>query len=262
MDQNYFEVLEIPSDADEREIKRAYYRFARELHPDKASSPEEAQEFEAKFARVSAAYNNLKDPTRREEYRQQVSKKPAQAQTASSGAARNASASGAAASGGRGTHGITPERIAIAQKAFTRGMQFFKDGNMTKAIDFFDAAIKNNETDPLFHARLALALIQDRRSASRALEHAQHAIELDTYNLDYKFNLGYIYETIGSTSNARKVYEDILRWDGENVRAREALQGLDKKKKRTLFGIGAQSSKNGKGPRTGLLGNLLSRFQR
>ena len=40
---DYYEILEIPGDADERMIKKAYYRLARELHPDKASSRDEAK---------------------------------------------------------------------------------------------------------------------------------------------------------------------------------------------------------------------------
>src|SRR5262245_2732099 len=68
MSVNYYEILEIPTDADIREIKRAYHRLARELHPDKAPTPEEASKVEERFALVSAAYNTLKDAQKRADY--------------------------------------------------------------------------------------------------------------------------------------------------------------------------------------------------
>lgn len=267
MNENYYEVLEIPSDADEREIKRAYHRLARDLHPDKATNPEEAKDFEEKFAQVSSAYNTLKDPAKRAEHDKRVQgsgaggaqRKPTATsavlqagrgvpppQQNSGGASGTGGPSGTGGAGGgsaskggesnnggaaaRPAMGITPQRISIAQKAFARGMQFFKEGNHLKAIEFFDAAIQNNDAEAVYHARLAVSLIQAKKSATRAIDAAQRAIELDTYNLDYKFDLGTIYETIGSKTNAQKTYEEILRWDAGNARALQALARLKSNK--------------------------------
>ena len=99
-----------------------------------------------------------------------------------------------------------------------------------------------------------MALIKARKSATRAMEEALRAIELDPYNLEHKFNLGYIYETIGSKTNAQKTYEDILRWDKENQRAKICLACLNEKK-RGGFTLGG----NGK---SAFLDSLISRFKR
>lgn len=267
---SFYEILEIPSDADEKEIKRAYHRMARDLHPDKASNPEEARQWEERFSQVSAAYNTLKDPGKRAEYDRALAKsKP----SGGIGAGPAASPTAAVLSAGRTqpvqkpaakpnpggmaqqqvNMGLTQERIAIANKAYAKGMQYYKTSDWVKAIEFFEAAIKNNDTEPNYHSRLAVALIKARKSATRAMEEALRAIELDPYNLEHKFNLGYVYETIGSKSNAQKTYEDILRWDKDNERAKICLACLNEKKRGFTLGGNGKSA---------FLDSILARFKR
>lgn len=231
---NYYEILEIPSDADEREIKRAYHKLARQQHPDKASSADELRRFEEHFAQISAAYNTLKDEAKREAYNRKLkSDPPAKPRMTASAAAISAGRStpveAKRESGQQRQLGNTPEKTVIAQKAYARGMQFYKESNYIKAIDFFEAAIQNNDTEPNYHARLAMTLIEARKSATRALDAAQKAIDLDPYNLEHKFNLAYIFERIGSKTNARKVYDDILKWDAGSERAHAGIKALNKR---------------------------------
>ncbi|MDN5749061.1 MAG: DnaJ domain-containing protein, partial [Pseudonocardia sp.] len=61
MARDYYGSLGVASDAGTDEIKRAYRRLARELHPDVNPDPA-AQE---RFAEVSAAYEVLSDPEKR-----------------------------------------------------------------------------------------------------------------------------------------------------------------------------------------------------
>lgn len=248
MNETFYQILGIPRDADEREVKRAYHRLARELHPDKAETPEKAREVEQRFAVVSTAYNTLKDVELREEYDRKtfggntngmpVQSKPQTPTSAALSTARSsASASPSVAAARenrpnvqRNNDGmLTPERIAIAQKAFVKGCQLMKEKDYAKAVDFFEAAISNNDAEPIYHSRLAVALIEAKKSASRAIQAAQRAIELDKYNLDFKFSLAHVYETIGSKSNAVRVYEEILKWDQENQMAQQMLRKLTKK---------------------------------
>ena len=253
---NYYEVLEIPSDASEREIKRAYYRLARDLHPDKAAAADQIKAFEERFSQVSAAYNTLKDRAKRAEHDKLVQKMGAtptpapvykSAVQAVLTAGRETPRPGNLAAGARESGsgrppalGLTPEKISIAQKAYVRGLQCHKENNFRKAIELFEAAIQNNNTEAIYHSHLAMALIQSRRSATRAIESAQRASLLDPYNIEHKLTLAFIFETIGSTSNAQKVYEDILRWDSDNKQARLCLDSLKKGKRKGFALIGAQ----------------------
>lgn len=60
-----YEVLSVPRDASEQEIKKAFRRLARELHPDVNAHDPEAEE---KFKEAAEAYEILSDPERRATY--------------------------------------------------------------------------------------------------------------------------------------------------------------------------------------------------
>src|SRR6188472_3465887 len=60
-----YEVLGVARDADETEIKKAFRRLARELHPDVNRHDPDAEE---KFKEAAEAYEILSDPERRATY--------------------------------------------------------------------------------------------------------------------------------------------------------------------------------------------------
>jgi molecular chaperone DnaJ len=65
MATDYYEVLGVDRGASEPEIKKAFRRVARELHPDVNSHDPEAEE---KFKQAAEAYEVLSDPRRRRTY--------------------------------------------------------------------------------------------------------------------------------------------------------------------------------------------------
>ena len=65
MPGDYYEILGVERDASAAEVKRAFRRLARELHPDVNAHDPEAEE---KFKAAAEAYEVLSDPERRRTY--------------------------------------------------------------------------------------------------------------------------------------------------------------------------------------------------
>ncbi len=65
MPRDYYEILGVPRDADEQQIKKSFRRLAREYHPDRNQGDADA---EAKFKELAEAYEVLSDAERRRTY--------------------------------------------------------------------------------------------------------------------------------------------------------------------------------------------------
>ena len=64
--QSFYDILGVPKGATQAEIKKAYVKLARELHPDKNPAPDAKQ----KFSTINEAYTTLSDEKKRQVYDQ------------------------------------------------------------------------------------------------------------------------------------------------------------------------------------------------
>jgi molecular chaperone DnaJ len=65
IEKDYYKALDVKKDASQADIKKAYRKLARQLHPDKNPGDAKAEE---RFKEVSEAYDVLSDESRRKEY--------------------------------------------------------------------------------------------------------------------------------------------------------------------------------------------------
>jgi molecular chaperone DnaJ len=64
MAEDYYEILGIPRNSDEKEVKKAYRTLARKYHPDVCKEPGA----EERFKQINEAYSVLSDPQKRAQY--------------------------------------------------------------------------------------------------------------------------------------------------------------------------------------------------
>jgi len=62
--KDYYQIINVPRDATQDDIKRAYRKLARKYHPDVSKEPEA----ETRFKEIGEAYEVLKDPEKRAAY--------------------------------------------------------------------------------------------------------------------------------------------------------------------------------------------------
>ena len=65
---NYYDVLQLPRNSSDVEIKKAYRKLAMKWHPDK--NPDNAEEAAGKFQEIGEAYDVLSDMEKRAIYDQ------------------------------------------------------------------------------------------------------------------------------------------------------------------------------------------------
>ncbi|XP_062300014.1 dnaJ homolog subfamily B member 9-like [Scomber scombrus] len=64
--RDYYDILGVPKDATDRQIKKAFHKLALKYHPDRNKGPDA----EVKFREIAEAYETLSDDKRRREYDQ------------------------------------------------------------------------------------------------------------------------------------------------------------------------------------------------
>lgn len=178
-----WELLGVTRDASAGDVRKAYLRAAKRLHPDRLAQlgledlKDAANEV---FAEIARANEVLTDPAQRERY----------------------------VDGLGDASLVNAERIAEAEAAYVRGDRLMRAGNFRGALEFLERAVTLWPEEADYQAALGWALHRKTPAESqRALEHFERAFALGTDQAVWWLRGSLVARSLGQDSRANQLGE-------------------------------------------------------
>ena len=175
---SFYELLGVERDATHAQIKRAYIRAAKRLHPDALSRlglDELKQEANELFAEIAKAHATLLDGEQRQSY--------------------DASLDGHSA--------VDANQVAQAEALYRKGEILLRAGNFIGALDFLEAAARLWPEESEYQSACGWALHRKNPPESeRAREHLERAIALKGDHAEAHQRLGLVLKALGEDQAA------------------------------------------------------------
>ena len=225
---SHYEVLGVESTAAPSEMKSAYYDLARRYHPDRfrKSEPALLTRMESAFARITQAYDTLRDDDLRANYNAKLqARRKAQQIADATSKPRTPTAEPTA------TPDTTPAVpvISAAERAsndFKEGLAALEQGQRKLATGLFASAARlapNEARYRAYYGQMLAAQDNTRRAAEAEL---QAAVKLDPGNADYRVMLAQLFRDLGFAIRAKGEAERAVAADPNNQKARDLLREL------------------------------------
>jgi hypothetical protein len=221
--KNHFEFLGVPRNATEAQVKEAYFRLARPLHPDSNRDPGLADlqgKREAAFHRLSQAYETLRDPQKRSRYEADLDARaprrppPPAAPPEPAPTPRELDRSA---------------EVALAVESVRQADKLFKEEKYWDAIQLLEPAIPRLErhSKPKAQVILARAYMKNPNWGRRAEELLQRVVHENPDYADAYVALGNLYRASQLKSRAQAMYRKAVQAQPGHAEALAELAALD-----------------------------------
>ena len=225
--RTHYEVLGVAHEISAPELKTVYYQLARRYHPDRfrKSAPELVPRIEAAFARITQAYDTLRDDQLRASYnaKLEVRKKVDQIADAAPKASTPAPQPEAVVEGGAEPVVSAAERAALQ---FKEGFAALEMGQKKVALGLFASAARAVPNEPRYRAHYGQVLAQNEATRRAAEAELNAAVKLDPKNAEYRMMLAELYRDLGLKLRAKGEAERAVAADPNNRKARDLLRSL------------------------------------
>jgi curved DNA-binding protein CbpA len=227
---SHYDVLRVANDAPASEIKNAYYKLARQYHPDlyrQKAEPSLQAKIETAFARVTQAYDTLREAGTRATYDSKLQAQARAEQLAEQAPKSTRKKVEKPADESENTFDDPLINIADrAEQQFKEGFAALTAGQRTQAISLLAAAARAIPVEPRYRAYYGRALASHEGTRRLAETELQAAVRLEPGNSEYRVMLAELYRDLGFAVRARGEAERAVSLDANNRKARELLKSL------------------------------------
>src|SRR5215213_1587953 len=225
--KTHYEVLGVQREISAPDLKTVYYQLARRYHPDRFRKSDAAllPQIEAAFARITQAYDTLREGQLRASYDAKVEVRKQAEQIADTAPKASVPAPPAETVAEGGAEPV----VSVAQRAetqFKEGFAAFELGQKKVALALFAAAARAVPTDPRYRAFYGQVLAGNEATRRTAEAELSAAVKLDPKNAEYRMMLAELYRDLGLKLRAKGEAERAVAADPNNRKARELLRAL------------------------------------
>jgi tetratricopeptide (TPR) repeat protein len=214
---DHFELLGVGRNANEPEIRKAYFALARQLHPDRLAAVGIKDAVEAAhrvFAQVNTAFAILGDAKRRAEYLQIVARGGEAAVRRENQQAEELAL-----------------RVFDAEGAFKRGEQLLRTDQIPAALRELTRAIELNPDEPDYHAALAWAKFcanPDKATAGPATRKVLEGVIRKSPNpVSARLYLGRMERMLGRDQEALRQFRAVLEEEPNHPHATAEIRVIE-----------------------------------
>jgi curved DNA-binding protein CbpA len=222
--ESHYDVLGVESTASAAELKSAYYDLARRYHPDRfrKTAPALVTRLESAFARITQAYDTLRDDQLRASYNAKLqARKKAQRIVEKTAKPSEPVATPDAVP----TVRIIPA-VERAANDFKEALAALEQGQRSLAAGLFASAARLVPNEPRYRAFYGQMLAAQENTRRAAEAELQAAIKLDPGNAEYRIMLAQLFRDLGFGIRAKGEAERAVAADPNNRKARDLLREL------------------------------------
>jgi curved DNA-binding protein CbpA len=215
MTAELFAQLELEPGANRDQIRAAYFRLAKTLHPDRqAGDDPDATE---KFLAVQRAYEVLMDPELRLEYEKAQARLEEELNPSKRKKGSTNLPSYRPVITGRPAIGVTEGELQDAERAYQRAMDLLQSGRSEPALRAMQAVVRVAPRFPRYRSLLGYCLALEGKNLHAARDHCRYAVEAEPFDADHQARLGFVYQQAGLQRTADKCFAEALRIEPTNA---------------------------------------------
>lgn len=216
---NFYEALGLTPEANQAEIKKMYFKFAKKYHPDLFHSQTENdlnQQIQSAFSKVAQAYDTLKNIETRQVYDFKMRKELAQMEKS------------------KQTNSTQEDinlgvKIQQAEENFNKGFNLLLKEEYENATPFLARAVHLNKENAKYHIYYGKALSFDKKQSHRAEAELREAISIDENNPTFRLILAEFYIQIRLLKRAEGELNRLLAKFPNDKEAIALLDSLQEK---------------------------------